>query len=277
MYSIDLPSERRIKTYLKNKSPEQIREDLFKAQEIMYQVEDITFSDRNSLLQKALKKSPLCADAYVMYVESLGFYTYGTLLILKVALFVAEQALIEPLSSFKGSFWLDSDTRPYMRTKRAVAKCLWEIGFYQDAIDEYEELLEINPNDNQGIRYELATHYLELERLIPLKNLLKNYEDDDRCFWYYSKALLAYKEKSKTADKLALKAIHSNSYVLDYLLEGRKRTDDEIAECETNDEIEASAYIDYNLLNWLRMPDAVEWLIEIAEKNGLIYWKADDE
>ena len=48
------------------------------------------------------------------------------------------------------------DNRPYLRCLHGYALCLWRIGGFEDAMEVIEELLWINPSDNQGARYHLA-------------------------------------------------------------------------------------------------------------------------
>lgn len=266
---IKIPSEKRIKTYLKNKSSEQIREDLYQAQDFIYDAYEC-FDEYEvfNFIKKALKKSPLCADAYTLYVQTMGVYNIETISILRVAVFVAEKALVEPLSSFEGVFWGDIDTRPYMRAKALLAHCLWEVGFYEEAINKYEELLKLNPNDNQGVRYILADYYLELERIDKLKSLFESYNDEYSCFFFYTKALVAYKEKDKNATSFILEAIKSNPYVVRYLMDKTKPVKNTTSTYMVGGEDEAIIYVSNNIRSWLRTPNAIEWLVNSAIKAG---------
>lgn len=269
MYRVELPTERRVKSYLKNKSSEQIREDLYQAQMAIYEAWETDDEDKRvTLVKKALKKSPLCSDAYLLYLQYFNQYTQATAGILRFAVFMAEKGLIDPLSSFKGVFWGDIDTRPYMRAKAELAKCLWIIGQYEDSINEYEELLTLNPNDNQGIRYLLSAYYLELEKLDKLKKLLKKYQDDYSPFLSYNKALMAYKEKDKKAKTFALEAIQGNLYVIDFLMERIKPLENRTGFYSVGGEDEAQDYVYLNILNWLRAGNAIEWLVEVAQETG---------
>lgn len=56
-------------------------------------------------------------------------------------------------------WWSDLDTRPYMRARAGLASIYWNRQKYRDAIDEYEALLHLNPNDNQGVRYLIGPLY----------------------------------------------------------------------------------------------------------------------
>ncbi|MFB6271769.1 MAG: tetratricopeptide repeat protein [Salinibacter sp.] len=56
-------------------------------------------------------------------------------------------------------WWLDLDTRPYMRAREGRAWVYEQTGRFREAIAELEALLELNPNDNQGVRYVIGPLY----------------------------------------------------------------------------------------------------------------------
>jgi hypothetical protein len=59
-------------------------------------------------------------------------------------------------------FWLAVETRPYMRARSALAHALYKDGELERAIAEFWGMLELNPGDNQGIRYVLSSLLLEV-------------------------------------------------------------------------------------------------------------------
>jgi hypothetical protein len=80
-----------------------------------------------------------------------------------------------------------------MRARAGLAARLWRRGEREAAVEHYHELLRLNPNDNQGIRYLLAAWLLELGRDDDLAALLKRYEGDAMAACVYAKALLAFR------------------------------------------------------------------------------------
>ena len=56
----------------------------------------------------------------------------------------------------KGDFWSFIETRPYMRAKAQLTDELWAAGFAEESIKHYKDMIELNPNNNQGVRYILA-------------------------------------------------------------------------------------------------------------------------
>ncbi len=56
-------------------------------------------------------------------------------------------------------WWMDIDTRPYMRARYGLALSYWRQGKIQEAISELEDMLKRNPNDNQGARFLIGSMY----------------------------------------------------------------------------------------------------------------------
>jgi hypothetical protein len=99
------------------------------AQKVIYQAWETASRDRRlALAQKAIGISPDCADAYVLLAEetaaldeALDLYRQGV--------DAGERALgKDAFETDAGNFWLILETRPYMRARAGVARCLWESG-----------------------------------------------------------------------------------------------------------------------------------------------------
>lgn len=217
---------------------------------------------RERLARKALEMAPDCADAYVlMAIDAPGPAEARPLL--ERAIEVAERALgPRPFREDVGNFWLLLETRPYMRARELLAYCLWRLGEREQAVAHYQELLRLNPNDNQGIRYVLAQCYLEMEREEELARLLAAYAEDASAVWMYTAALLAFRRKGPTSanGKKLAKAVKDNPFVPDYLL-GRKQLPGESPDLiGWGDESEAIDYAAAHKTFWERTPHALDWL-----------------
>ena len=193
---------------------------LDRAQEVMYRAFEATGAEQVRLARKALEISPDCADAYVLLAEhaktgeeARKHYEQGVA--------AGERALgKQAFEEYAGHFWGFLETRPYMRARQGLAQCLWEAGHREEAAEHYQELLRLNPNDNQGVRYSLATLLLDLDRDQDLRRLVAEYEDDASAVWAYTKALLAFRDggESPQANKLLAQAMKVNKHVPAYLL-----------------------------------------------------------
>jgi tetratricopeptide (TPR) repeat protein len=199
---------------------------LEEAQEIVYQAWDSPQKRaRIALAQKALRISPLCADAYVLlaqeaaknFEEARDLYAKGV---------DAGEKAIGPkdFRELKGEFWGFLETRPYMRARLGLAETLWELGDVNGALGHYRDLLKLNPNDNQGVRYILASRYLNSDKDDDLKKLLTSYIEDSSALWLYTRALIAFRARDKAADGIAEDAWRSNKHV-PAMLAGPKRLD----------------------------------------------------
>jgi hypothetical protein len=111
---------------------------------------------RVRLAQDALALCPDCADAYVLLAEhapsrkeALRLYEQGVV--------AGERALgPETFQREVGRFWGNLETRPYLRARLGLAHALWTAGRRDEAVQHFQDMLRLNPGDNQGVRYTLA-------------------------------------------------------------------------------------------------------------------------
>ncbi|MNN41254.1 Tetratricopeptide repeat protein [compost metagenome] len=161
-----------------------------------------------------------------------------------------------------GYFWGLIETRPYMRALAGLAECLWKNGQRQEAISHCRELLRLNPNDNQGIRYLLVNYLLAEEMNKEVDELLLEHEEAT-CFMQYSEALLSFRCKGarKAAGSLR-KALELNSHVSAYLL-GVKHIPHVVPDAYTRgSEEEAIIYVSVAHQAWEATPNVLAWLAE---------------
>lgn len=242
---------------------------LEQAQERMYEAWDASGQRRVKLAREALEISPDCADAYVLLVEETartpeearGLYEQGVK--------AGERALgTEAFAEAAGEFWGILETRPYMRARAGLAEVLAALGQHQQAIEHYRELLRLNPNDNQGNRYQL-THLLLKEGMDEeLAELLSQYEDDASAEWSYTRALWLFRREgaSENAAEALYTAFARNPHVPLYLMGVKKLPNHPPAYIGFGDENEAVAYLFEAIEDWVVTPDAPEWLTETMLK-----------
>jgi len=194
-------------------------EKLSQAQELIYDAwEELNRQKCLALARKALRVSPYCADAYSLLAEKSesmeerqDLYQQGVKAgrIALGDLFFKKHA---------GHFWGYLETRPYMRALAGLSECLWKNGQRQKAIGNYQKMLQLNPNDNQGIRYILVNCLLAEAMDGEAEKLLSEFQESS-CFMLYSQALLSFRNLDRGKSTKYLKqAIASNRYVPDYLL-----------------------------------------------------------
>jgi tetratricopeptide (TPR) repeat protein len=188
------------------------------AQEICFQAFDTFGRRRVQLAREALAKSPDCADAYLILAEQAGTRMEEADYVGQ-AVAAAERTLgPDPFRDDVGHFWGISTTRPYMRARFHLAQTLENLDRAAEAVDHYRELLRLNPNDNQGIRYVLLPRLLAMGREEEAGKLLAQY-DEDSAVWCYGKALLAFSltGPSDAARRALFDALSSNPFLAEML------------------------------------------------------------
>ena len=221
---------------------------------------------RVALANEALAEWPDCADAYVLLAEhartrreALGLYEKGVA--------AGERALgPEAFRRDAGHFWLMLETRPYMRARLGLAHVLWTMGRRDEAVRHLQDLLRLNPGDNQGVRYTLASFLLSLDRDDDADQLLRQYPDEDSATWAYTRALLAFRRNGDTIEsrRLLKAARKANKHVPAYLLGEKFPAARPPRYISPGGEAEALEYIGSFMAAWKSTPGAVAWLRENA-------------
>ena len=240
---------------------------LDQAQEIMYRAFEERDANRQvQLAKKALEICPDCADAYVLLAE----HTQDR----KEALVLWEQAVAagqralgpQMFQEMAGRFWGILETRPFMRAKEGLASALWSARRHVEAIQHLQEMLRLNPNDNQGIRYTLAGFLLCEDRDDDLAKLLQEFPQEGSAIWAYSKTLLAFRQKSDEAGKLLQTAMKANQHVPAFLLGKEQLPEEKPPYYSPGQESEAIMYAGIFLRNWRATSGAITWLRQSTRK-----------
>ena len=90
-----------------------------------------------------------------------------------------------------------------MRARLGLAQCLERAGRGADAVAHYQELLRLNPGDNQGVRYLLVVALLEQNRDEEAGALFAADPDDAQALWPYARALWSYRTNGPTPESRA--------------------------------------------------------------------------
>jgi tetratricopeptide (TPR) repeat protein len=243
-------------------------EAIAQAQDIMYEAWGAKPSrSAIALARKALAVSPLCADAYNLLAreaksaeEARDLYARG----------VEAGAMAlgpEGFAEYAGHFWGFLETRPYMRALQGLAHALQRLGNEEAALGHYREMLELNPNDNQGIRDVLAALLLKRQDIAALKELLAAYEEDGSVVWTYTQALLAFRDggvSDENALKLAQKAWKANEYVPGLLAARKPATPGRGGFMLVGGPDEAACYVLEFGAAWHTTDGAVAWLTNVT-------------
>jgi tetratricopeptide (TPR) repeat protein len=216
---------------------------------------------RADLARQALDLSPDCADAYVLLAEqspsrkeALGLY--------EQAVAAGERALgPDAFREHVGHFWGLLETRPYMRAREGLAHTLWTLGRREEAAEHLREMLRLNPNDNQGLRYTLAAWLLNLDRDEELAGLLEQY-DEPTAMWAYTQALLSFRQHGDTpeARRRLERARKANPHVPAFLLGREPLPPERPGGYSPGQPSEAIIYVGMARSGWKETPGAITWL-----------------
>lgn len=248
-------------------APDEDETPLDKAQELIYEALEAPPGKQAALAKKALDLSPDCADAYVLLAEAADS-TDEALILYEKGVAAGERALGKEF--FKqniGHFWLMLETRPYMRARMGLGDTLWALNRRDEAISNYQEMLRLNPNDNQGVRDILAAWLLEMNRDTELESLLEAYKDDATAAWAYTRALSAFRKEGDTpASSRLLKAAKKSNKYVPPLITGHKQLPREMPPYITlGHEDEAVAYAMEHMGAWRSTPGALAWMRKVAK------------
>lgn len=234
------------------------------AQELVYQAWDApTAREATALARQALAISPDCADAYNVLAETETTSLEEACNLYQQGVEAGARHLGEEFfAANKGHFWGMIETRPYMRARQGFADCLWAMGREPESIAHSEALLDLNPNDNQGIRDILLSRYLVLGNDVGAERLFQQYKDDWSAVFLWSRVLLDLRRGDQVAAKGALlAAMDCNSHVADFFT-GKTKLPAELPETYSpGSRDEAVLYVASFAEAWLASSNAMEWLI----------------
>lgn len=246
----------------------------FETDEALDAAQDLVFDawetsdprQRLRLAKQALEISPLCADAYLLLAEA-AETPEKAIALYRQAVETGERALgAAAFEEDVGNFWGLIQTRPYMRARHMLAMALWQAGERDEALVHWRDLLRLNPNDNQGVRYVLLQSLLEIGGDDEAGELMERYKGDASAEWAWSKALLTFRRKGDCATSRAAlaRAVKVNCHVPAYLF-SKKRLPKSLPDyVGFGDKNEAVAYVCGAAAAWAATAGALDWAESVA-------------
>jgi tetratricopeptide (TPR) repeat protein len=241
--------------------------DVERAQNTMYDVWGETSPrKRVRLAKQALKISPDCADAYVLLAEEAAKTAEQAYDLYRAGVAAGGRALGEDaFARDKGHFWEIMATRPYLRALFGLAQLEIELGETDEGIATLRRIIELNPIDNQGARYQLLSILLETDETAEVHKLLRQYKDDFASAWAYGRALVTFLEHGNTRHSRAnlQEALQRNIYFPAYLLGAIPLPDELPAYMEIGGETEGLNLYYEQGAAWAAHEKALDWLVEV--------------
>ncbi len=238
-----------------------------KAQELAYQAMEADNIDTAvALAMQAVKQDRRCVDALVILAHAGSASRDELIDNLEKAVWMGEQALGEDFfEENSGHFWGLIETRPYMRARHELAELLREAGQTDAAIGHYEAMLDLNPNDNQGVRDLLLACYLTRGERDGARRLLDQYEEDSSATFQWSRVLERHLAGDEVQAATMLAEARKNNEFVEPYLTGKKRMPRSLPDYYSPGDVSEAKYVAVNLRPaWKAHSAAVAWLKEQA-------------
>jgi len=137
--------------------------------------------------ERALKIYPDCVDALNIY---------GCIYIDRFQFDEAEkvytQALEKAIEQHGGKekiegllYWGDLETRPYMRARHGLGLAYIYLGRFKEALEQFLIMLDLNPNDNQGVRFLLGDISLFMNDFEEAEKYYKKYGGENLALFIF--------------------------------------------------------------------------------------------
>jgi tetratricopeptide (TPR) repeat protein len=216
--------------------------------------------ERRKLAEEAIKISPDHPDAYLVLAQStddpkeaIHWFREG----LKAGERLITDEWIEEAG---GKIWRIREGESIMSLHSGLADSLVETGQYDEAIEQYYLLLDLDPMDTDDIRFTLLALLLRLNRDQEAGELLEDFDDLMDGYAEYAWALLKFRKEgnSPAARKTLNKAIKYNPFAA-RMLSGEAPIPVELSSLSA-DQVEAANLARENYQSWWNTPGAVEWL-----------------
>ena len=110
------------------------------------------YDGATAILMELCQADLRCLDAHA----HLGNFSYDrrpeeAIRNYEVGVRIGELSLSE---GFEGLLpWGFIDNRPFLRCMHGFGLCLWRLGRFAEALHVFDEMLWLNPSDNQGVRF----------------------------------------------------------------------------------------------------------------------------
>ena len=157
------------------------------------------------------------------------------------------------------------ETRPYMTCLFSLSECEYISGNINESIRLIEYLLELNPNDNQGVRYILTSHLLEAKEYTKYEQHSNANKDDGGIFFKFNNTLYEFIKSGNSLRSINLlkQAIEHNQYVIGKLDKSSRMKSNSYS---MGSKEEANYYCEYNAKNWKTIKGAIDWAKTIDNK-----------
>ncbi len=218
------------------------------------------------LVHEAQTLDPDCTDAQRLMVSLLPASLENKIHLMREVVERAERNLGEDFFvENMAHFWGAVSTRPYMRAKQHLGELLVEAGVPEEAAAHFERMLELNPHDNQGVRYPLLGLYLAARQPQRADQLMARFPDEEKFMGSFAWARVLERWLSgslEEAEAALARARKINPFVEQYLTGARRLPEATPEYFKPGDDSEAQVCAKELSLAFEHNPGFRDWLHE---------------
>ncbi len=266
----DTPDANRVLRQMERMMKNAAKKDARDAQELVYDAwEAVEPEEAFKLFEQALELDRTNVDAWLGLISYTAVDQDERISVLQKLVALGEKNLgKKAFKTDKGYFWGILETRPYMRARGQLAQALMEAGRLEESAAEHEGMLELNPGDNQGIRYGLMALYLALYRLDDARKLFEQYNEREySAIFGWAYVLERFLSDDLSGAEKALKGVcERNPHGKAYFLGQRKLPKHMPGSYSMGSAEEAMIAYDILTVAWKKHPKAKRWLKAQCEK-----------
>jgi len=219
-------------------------------------------NSRTKIAKEALAISEDCPDAYLILAEAYADTVHDAIPLLRKGVAAGKRLLgEEAFVQHKGEFHKRIFTRPYLRTLFSLAECLTVVDEYDEAIDLYKEILQLDASDYYEAKSTMIPVLVAAEKYDEALSFIAQHGVRDTKT-LYSKALASFAlhgDTIESQDALKLALLH-NSHVISWITEFR--VSKPYAGAEPGSYEEASSYVFEAMASWISVEGALAWLVK---------------
>ena len=216
------------------------------------------------MLEKALKLDSGNVDVLLALFRHENLSPADEIEFLRKLVKLAETRLgPKAFKEFAGAFWGFHETRPYMRAREMLAEHLRVAGQVEEAIAEWQAMLELNPGDNQGVRYALLGSLLALNRLEEARKLFEKYpeEFEFNAAFAWGRVLERFLSNDLAGVTTALAVARKQNPHMQVYVKGHRQLPREVPEAYApGSKEEAICFAEGVRAAWEKHPAALKWL-----------------
>jgi len=266
----DFKNENDMKKFLDTLIGKQIPEineeeltDIEKAQDLVEEAYNLPIREAFKNVEIAIKIDPDCIEAYEFFAKK-QISVDSAIPYYEMAIKIGRRIFGgKYLENHRGHFWALHETRPFMRCMFAYSDMLYLKGQKKDCIAILEEMIVLNPTDNQGVRDQLMIYLIEQNEFNKFEKYSKLYPEDEGAYTHFNRALYSFKKDGERvkSNKLLKTAVQENKFVLPLIISSKLQT--EIPEMYgMGDKNEAKYYAVYAQKIWKQTQGAIKWMMK---------------